>query len=180
MDVPSPSLISLVSFPSQHTTHSNPPSTASTSSPSSSSFHSPSHNHKPPHIHTPVASPSHSHSHSLPDNFSSNGQSYVDPPGFDIESPIISDDSLDCIGAHVQPPQTSHPMITRVKDGIFKPNVYTLSTGSDVEPSNHIEALSDPNWKATMEVEYAILMKNDTWDLTVLPHTHINRLQMGA
>lgn len=127
--------------------------------------------------------PSHSHSHSSSDNFSSNGQSYIDPLGFDIKNPIVSHDSPECAGTQVQPPQASHPMFTRAKNGIFKPKIYTLSTGSDVDPSNYIETPSDPNWKAAMEVEYAALMKNDTWDQgsdSLAFNSQLNRLQVGV
>jgi hypothetical protein len=38
-----------------------------------------------------------------------------------------------------------------------------LSTTS--EPGDISSALSDPNWKATMESEYSALIRNNTWHL---------------
>jgi hypothetical protein len=60
---------------------------------------------------------------------------------------------------------------TRLQAEISKPKVYTdgtvryrfLSTTS--EPGDISSALSDPNWKATMESEYSALICNNTWHL---------------
>jgi hypothetical protein len=60
---------------------------------------------------------------------------------------------------------------TRMQQGIRKPKVYTdgivrygLFTSSG-EPRNHQEALSDPQWKSAMDLEYEALIKNQTWHL---------------
>ena len=39
-----------------------------------------------------------------------------------------------------------HPMTTRVKNGIFKPKVYTI----EIEPSIAKKALIDPKWHKAM------------------------------
>jgi hypothetical protein len=41
---------------------------------------------------------------------------------------------------------------------------YGLFTSSG-KPRNHQEALSDPRWKSAMDLEYEVLMKNQTWHL---------------
>ena len=56
-------------------------------------------------------------------------------------------------------------MVTRAKNGIFKPKAYI---GSIASPSIK-KALSDPLWLQTMHDEYAALMKNNTWSLVNLP-----------
>ena len=58
-----------------------------------------------------------------------------------------------------------HPMVTRSKDGIFKPKVYVAET----EPSTAKKALLDPKWHQAMQDKYATLMKNNTWTLVPLP-----------
>jgi hypothetical protein len=56
-------------------------------------------------------------------------------------------------------------------DGIRKPKIFTDGTvwyadlTDTSEPYNVQEALSNSQWKAAMEVEYAALMKNKTWTL---------------
>jgi hypothetical protein len=63
------------------------------------------------------------------------------------------------------------PPRTRLQDGIRKPKhyidgiiqyAYSLNFG---EPYNLQEALSNPQWKATMDDEYGALMRNKTWAL---------------
>jgi hypothetical protein len=53
-------------------------------------------------------------------------------------------------------------------DGIRKPKIFTDGTiryanlTSSAEPYNVQEALSNPQWKAAMDDEYAALMRNKT------------------
>ena len=63
-------------------------------------------------------------------------------------------------------PQSSHPMITISKFGIFQSKVYTV-TLINKEPSTVQEALSDQNWHQTMRDEYEALIKNETWSLVL-------------
>jgi hypothetical protein len=56
-------------------------------------------------------------------------------------------------------------------DGIPKPKIYKdgivryANLTSSTEPYNVQEALSNPQWKATMDDEYAALIRNKTWRL---------------
>ncbi|KAJ9551570.1 hypothetical protein OSB04_015615 [Centaurea solstitialis] len=72
------------------------------------------------------------------------------------------------------PPQPSHPMTTRAKDGIHKPkqpfNLHTQTTTTTSPlPRSHISAMQNPHWKAAMHDEYDALIKNRTWDLVERP-----------
>lgn len=71
-------------------------------------------------------------------------------------------------------------MKTRSMNLIFKPkkpfNEFFLATKvceSDLVPTSISKALQDPKWHATMETEYAALLRNDTWEL-VPPHSASN------
>lgn len=59
----------------------------------------------------------------------------------------------------------SHLMVTRAKDGIFKPKVYITHT----VPKSIKHAMSDENWAAAMKSEYQALLSNNTWTLVSLP-----------
>ncbi|RVW97157.1 Retrovirus-related Pol polyprotein from transposon TNT 1-94 [Vitis vinifera] len=63
------------------------------------------------------------------------------------------------------PPFPSHHMITRSKNGIFKPKAYLSST----TPTSVPEALQLSHWKQAMTDEYLALLRNNTWDLVPLP-----------
>ncbi|RVW15239.1 Retrovirus-related Pol polyprotein from transposon RE1 [Vitis vinifera] len=63
------------------------------------------------------------------------------------------------------PPFPSHHMITRSKNGIFKPKAYLIST----TPTSVPEALQLSHWKQAMTDEYLALLRNNTWDLVPLP-----------
>ncbi|GJS57250.1 ribonuclease H-like domain-containing protein [Tanacetum coccineum] len=70
-------------------------------------------------------------------------------------------------------PQTisSHPMVIRVKAGIFKPLErmnYHVTTTSQL-PRSHVHALWDSNWKEAMLDEYNALITNGTWVLVPRP-----------
>jgi len=63
-------------------------------------------------------------------------------------------------------------MITRAKDGIFKPRALQSSISADFpEPSTYKQALTQPYWLQEMKAEYDALMQNNTWTLTTLPST---------
>jgi hypothetical protein len=65
-------------------------------------------------------------------------------------------------------PSALSPIRTRLMDGIRKPKIFTDGTiryanlTSSAEPYNVQEALSNPQWKAAMDDEYAALMRNKT------------------
>lgn len=63
----------------------------------------------------------------------------------------------------------SHPMSTRAKTGIFKPKLYVSSIHILLELKNNIEALSTPEWKRVISVEFDALISNDTCELVPPP-----------
>ncbi|KAG7541464.1 Reverse transcriptase RNA-dependent DNA polymerase [Arabidopsis thaliana x Arabidopsis arenosa] len=72
--------------------------------------------------------------------------------------------------ASSDPPPNSHPMVTRSKNQIVKPNpryalnvVTTLDTNT--EPRTHIQALKDPRWRGSMGDEINSQVQNNTWNL---------------
>ncbi|KAL6334751.1 hypothetical protein AAG906_021410 [Vitis piasezkii] len=73
-------------------------------------------------------------------------------------------------------PQQPHHMVTRSKNGIFKPKVYTVDLNVE-EPNTFQEAISHPKWKEAMDEEFRALMKNKTWSLVSLP---TNRTSVGC
>ncbi|GFQ01835.1 retrovirus-related pol polyprotein from transposon tnt 1-94 [Phtheirospermum japonicum] len=83
-----------------------------------------------------------------------------------------------CITENLPPPPVApHPMRTRSKNQIHKPNTrYALEASvslSNVEPSNITQALKDPRWRSTMSAEFDALLRNNTWDL-VPPDSSLN------
>lgn len=66
-------------------------------------------------------------------------------------------------------------MTTRAKADIYKPNPkYALAVAPSTAgtpavlspvPTSAREALKDPNWRATMQVEFDALLHNRTWTL---------------
>ncbi|RVW30677.1 Retrovirus-related Pol polyprotein from transposon RE1 [Vitis vinifera] len=73
-------------------------------------------------------------------------------------------------------PQQPRHMVTRSKNGIFKPKVYTVDLNVE-EPNTFQEAISHPKWKEAMDEEFRALMKNKTWSLVSLPS---NRTSIGC
>lgn len=66
-------------------------------------------------------------------------------------------------------------MVTRSKNGVFKPKSYSAAIIQEPKPVK--AALSDPKWRASMEEEFAALIKNCTWSLVSLP---ANRQAIGC
>ena len=67
-----------------------------------------------------------------------------------------------------------HPMKTRSKNNIFKPNpkyalLNTPSPNLPIEPTSVTQALKSPKWHKAMFEEFIALIKNGTWEL-VPPH----------
>ncbi|KAL5767307.1 hypothetical protein ACOSQ2_014090 [Xanthoceras sorbifolium] len=75
---------------------------------------------------------------------------------------------------------SSHPMITRSRNGIFKPKSLDSAVSVSVDSASHCltasvsgidvptsvaAALSDPHWNAAMQSEYDALKRNKTWSL---------------
>lgn len=67
------------------------------------------------------------------------------------------------------PPTNSHPMITRSKNSIDKPNpkycLVSTSSTNNREPTSVSQALKDPCWRSAMSDEFDALLCNGTWDL---------------
>lgn len=68
-----------------------------------------------------------------------------------------------CVESHQA--VNTHPMVTRAKDGLYKPRVYIAI----VEPELVSEALASQDWRAAMNEEYLALMRNYTGCLTKFP-----------
>ncbi|GKG38086.1 ribonuclease H-like domain-containing protein [Tanacetum coccineum] len=68
---------------------------------------------------------------------------------------------------------STHPMVTRVKAGIFEPlermNCHVTTTSP--LPRSHVHALRDPHWKEAMLDEYNALISNGIWALVPRPAT---------
>ncbi|GMI67117.1 hypothetical protein HRI_000381000 [Hibiscus trionum] len=71
-------------------------------------------------------------------------------------------------GADPTPLSTNtHRMITRSKDGIYKPKVY--NTEHHFTPSSVHQAFTHPKWSEAVQCEYDALLQNQTWELVPLP-----------
>ena len=70
-------------------------------------------------------------------------------------------------------PSSRHPMITRAKNGIFKPKLFLSSTENifppPCEPNSFQAATRVPEWQQAMHLEFEALMKNKTWVLVPPP-----------
>lgn len=62
-------------------------------------------------------------------------------------------------------------MVTRAKTGIHKPKVLLLNSSHTALPEPHSvsKALTQPEWKTAMQLEYDAILHNNTW--TLVPHT---------
>ena len=73
------------------------------------------------------------------------------------------------------PAQNIHPMITRSKDGIFKPKALAVSVSklaskpridyTFIEPSTYKIASQFPQWCLSMDEEFVALTRQKTWIL---------------
>ena len=92
-------------------------------------------------------------------------------PGFVTVAPTLPDSG--CVPesrseSQPLPPVNSHPMTTRFKNAIVKPNPkYGLSTtlSGDTEPTSVSQAVKSPHWLQAMNIEYQALIRNKTWTL---------------
>lgn len=99
-------------------------------------------------------------------------------PNPHFSTPIFSSDEFGSEGtssASIVPsstvqeaPVNRHPMCTRSKNGIYKPNLFTTVL-TEKEPSNIMEAFQSPAWTAAAQTEYDALLANNTWELVKLP-----------
>ena len=95
-----------------------------------------------------------------------NRSSSQNHPPIHLEQPSLEPDSISQPAAVAA--QNTHPLITRSKDGIYKPKIFT-ATKSITKPTIVSEALQDTNWKAAMKQEFDTLLKNKTWTMVPLP-----------
>ncbi|KAJ9550796.1 hypothetical protein OSB04_014841 [Centaurea solstitialis] len=83
--------------------------------------------------------------------------------------PLMADPSLSPDVVNPTPVSNTHPMITRAKDGIFKPKRLLTGVSTPSVPSTLKQALTDPNWITAMEREISALHQNHTWTLVPKP-----------
>ncbi|XP_072094129.1 uncharacterized protein [Arachis hypogaea] len=85
-----------------------------------------------------------------------------------LPTPVLEEDSEPVYAA-----VNSHSMITRSKAEIFKAEVFSAS----VESRTMKQAQNSPEWRASMDLEYDALIRNNTWELVSLPP---NREAIGS
>ena len=63
-----------------------------------------------------------------------------------------------------------HPMVTRSKNGIFKPKALAVATDyTTIEPSSYSVASKHKHWVEAMNSEFSSLLQQKTWSLVPLP-----------
>ncbi|BBN68591.1 hypothetical protein Prudu_489S000400 [Prunus dulcis] len=97
-----------------------------------------------------------------PSSHTPNTSEFVSPHNF---SPLQSHSS-----SHSLPGQNIHPMVTRSKNGIFKPKAYTatkhpLSSSLDYVPTTYHQASKFAAWRSAMQAEFNALQSTGTWIL---------------
>ena len=88
-------------------------------------------------------------------------QSSSSPHSDDSENDLLSNI------AQLVLPISHHPMLTRSKTGVVKPNpkYFVGSISGSIEPKTVQEALQSAQWKQAMQLEFDALMSNNTWQL---------------
>ncbi|CAL9026369.1 unnamed protein product, partial [Prunus brigantina] len=97
-----------------------------------------------------------------PSSHTPNTSESVSPHNF---SPLQSHSSSPSL-----PGQNIHPMVTRSKNGIFKPKAYTatkhpLSSSLDYVPTTYHQASKFAEWRSAMQAEFNALQSTGTWIL---------------
>ncbi|KAG7536467.1 Integrase catalytic core [Arabidopsis suecica] len=105
-------------------------------------------------------------------NTSSSDQS--DSPSSQSSSPTLPSPEIEPVAPLAPNPVNTHPMSTRAKAGVSKPNKkYLLATSlvydSDPEPQTALQALKDHRWRNAMGSEINAQIGNHTWDLVPPP-----------
>ncbi|CAL1359087.1 unnamed protein product [Linum trigynum] len=100
-------------------------------------------------------------------------------PSLDDSSPVNSSPPQSPTPPPPPPPPPRHPMRTRAKNNIIKPNpkyasVATSQVSPPTEPSSVKEALRHAVWRAALKTEHGALLANRTRDLVPrLPHYNV-------
>jgi hypothetical protein len=55
-------------------------------------------------------------------------------------------------------------ILTRRQHGIIQPNAHGV-IDPNLKPANHDEALRIPHWHAAMDLDFQVLLHNETWYL---------------
>lgn len=63
------------------------------------------------------------------------------------------------------PLSSSHSMVTRSRNDIFKPKAVSLGLLAEADPTTAKAALQDQKWVSTIQKEFHALQKNHTWSL---------------
>lgn len=99
-------------------------------------------------------------------------QEPVAPPSAPVNSsPTTSGSDTQCpdsSSAFLPTPSNIHPMVTRSKNHISRPNPkFAMLASSDLEtePTSIAQALNDEKWRRAMGSEYDAQIKHQTWDL---------------
>lgn len=98
-------------------------------------------------------------------------QSYETPEGVTVAPPQTASEP---------PPQRTHNMVTRSREGSPPPRRFNISkypaaftVSADLqEPTSFTKAQKDPRWRMAMADEYQALISNRTWDLVPPPASH--------
>uniref|UniRef100_A0A2N9I2M5 Reverse transcriptase Ty1/copia-type domain-containing protein n=1 Tax=Fagus sylvatica TaxID=28930 RepID=A0A2N9I2M5_FAGSY len=141
------------------------------------------HLHPPPETHNP---PSPTHSFTNTDLEKSPTREPIS--NLTPENPAHNE-ALSTLKPTAPPLPPTHPMTTRSQNQIIKPKIptdgtvrypvskalltVTESSSIDAEPTCFTLAVKSPAWRATMNLEFDALLKNQTWQL-VPPHSSQN------
>ncbi|KAK9001317.1 hypothetical protein V6N11_083103 [Hibiscus sabdariffa] len=115
-------------------------------------------------------------SNATPDSVSpSNGEATsaeLPPPApstqFSTPSTMTSPNEHDVSAStHDHSSTNVHHMVTRNKRGIFKPKLYSLTSG--ITPKSVHGALNHPDWSPAVLAEFKALQDSSTWDNVDLP-----------
>lgn len=93
--------------------------------------------------------------------------STVSAPNSSAEIPSSAPASVSSnpVQSHMEQNLNNHPMLTRSKIDHSKPKTFLVTAKQKTVK----HALSDSNWRSSMQAEYEALVKNNTWSLAKFP-----------